>query len=68
VNLGVGGALDLPVVLDFVDSGHDLILAVDTSTSDLIRDIAVECRVDFDEVRKIWNFFLALNRIYKIHS
>uniref|UniRef100_A0A0C9RWI6 Dolichyl-diphosphooligosaccharide--protein glycosyltransferase 48 kDa subunit n=1 Tax=Wollemia nobilis TaxID=56998 RepID=A0A0C9RWI6_9CONI len=45
----LGGALDLPAVLDFVDSGHDLILAADTTTSDLIRDIAAECGVDFDE-------------------
>ncbi|XP_057814963.2 dolichyl-diphosphooligosaccharide--protein glycosyltransferase 48 kDa subunit [Cryptomeria japonica] len=45
----LGGALDLPAVLDFVDSGHDLILAADTTASDLIRDIAAECGVDFDE-------------------
>ncbi|CAA6659732.1 unnamed protein product [Spirodela intermedia] len=29
--------------------GHDLILAADPSASDLIRDIATECGVDFDE-------------------
>lgn len=37
-------------VLDFVDSGHDLIVAADVSTSDLIRNIATELGVDFDEV------------------
>ncbi|KAL8549752.1 hypothetical protein ACS0TY_008550 [Phlomoides rotata] len=44
-----GGSLDLEGVLDFVDSGHDLILAADSSASDLIRSIAAECGVDFDE-------------------
>lgn len=44
-----GGSVDLAAVLDFVDSGHDLILAADPSASDLIRDIATECGVDFDE-------------------
>ncbi|KAF8406391.1 hypothetical protein HHK36_008478 [Tetracentron sinense] len=44
-----GGSLDLAAVLEFVDSGHDLIVAADASASDLIRDIATECGVDFDE-------------------
>ncbi|KAK4477705.1 hypothetical protein RD792_016956 [Penstemon davidsonii] len=44
-----GGSLDLEGVLDFVDSGHDLILAADSNASDLIRNIAAECGVDFDE-------------------
>ncbi|CAA2975504.1 dolichyl-diphosphooligosaccharide--glycosyltransferase 48 kDa subunit-like [Olea europaea subsp. europaea] len=44
-----GGSLDLEGVLDFVDSGHDLILAADVSASDLIRSVAAECGVDFDE-------------------
>ncbi|GAV76767.1 DDOST_48kD domain-containing protein [Cephalotus follicularis] len=44
-----GGSLDLAAVLDFVDSGHDLIIAVDASASDLIKNIATECGVDFDE-------------------
>ncbi|XP_068660321.1 dolichyl-diphosphooligosaccharide--protein glycosyltransferase 48 kDa subunit-like isoform X2 [Aristolochia californica] len=44
-----GGSLDLTAVLDFVDSGHDLIITADTSASELIRDIATECGVDFDE-------------------
>lgn len=35
--------------MDFVDAGHDLILAADSSASDLIRGIASECGVDFDE-------------------
>ncbi|KAJ6420016.1 hypothetical protein OIU84_030023 [Salix udensis] len=44
-----GGALDLAAVLDFVDSGHDLFIAADSSASDLIKSVATECGVDFDE-------------------
>ncbi|MCL7028639.1 hypothetical protein MKW94_023044 [Papaver nudicaule] len=44
-----GGSLDSAAVLEFVDAGHDLILTADSSASDLIRDIATECGVDFDE-------------------
>ncbi|KAJ4963775.1 hypothetical protein NE237_023714 [Protea cynaroides] len=44
-----GGVLDLAAILDFVDSGHDLIVSADASASDLIRDIATECGVEFDE-------------------
>lgn len=36
--------------MDFVDSGHDLIVAADSNASDLIREVATECGVDFDEV------------------
>lgn len=48
--VGFGGSLDVAGVLDFVDSGKDLILAADSTASDLIRNIAAECGVDFDEV------------------
>jgi len=48
--LGFGGSVDAASILDFVDSGHDLILAADASASDLIREIVTECGVDFDEV------------------
>ncbi|CAK9150720.1 unnamed protein product [Ilex paraguariensis] len=44
-----GGSLDLAGVLEFVDSGHDLIVAADATASDLIRNTAAECGVDFDE-------------------
>lgn len=47
--VGFGGSLDLAGILDFVDAGHDLILAADSSASDLIREIATECGLDFDE-------------------
>jgi hypothetical protein len=48
--IGFGGSVDLAAILDFVDSGHDLIIVADTNASDLIREIATECGVDFDEV------------------
>lgn len=39
----------MAAILDFVDSGRDLIIASDVNASDLIREIAIECGVDFDE-------------------
>lgn len=39
----------MAAILDFVDSGHDLIIAADSNASDLIREIATESGVDFDE-------------------
>ena len=50
VRAGFGGSIDAAAILDFVDSGHDLIVAADNNASDLIREIATECGVDFDEV------------------
>lgn len=47
-----GGSIDVTAILDFVDSGHDLILAADTGASESIRDIALECGVDLDEDSK----------------
>ena len=49
-SVGFGGSIDLAAILDFVDSGHDLIIAADSNASDLIREIATESGVDFDEV------------------
>ncbi|XP_074313307.1 dolichyl-diphosphooligosaccharide--protein glycosyltransferase 48 kDa subunit-like [Silene latifolia] len=44
-----GGSINQAAVLDFVDSGRDLIVALDVNSSDFIREIATECGVDFDE-------------------
>lgn len=44
-----GGSIDVASIVDFVDSGHDLIVAADSNASDLIREVATECGVDFDE-------------------
>jgi oligosaccharyltransferase complex subunit beta len=49
-SVGFGGSIDLAAILDFVDSGHDLIVAADSNASDLIREIATESGIDFDEV------------------
>ncbi|XP_044509829.1 dolichyl-diphosphooligosaccharide--protein glycosyltransferase 48 kDa subunit-like isoform X1 [Mangifera indica] len=44
-----GGSINVASIMEFVDSGHDLIIAADNNASDLIREIATECGVDFDE-------------------
>lgn len=44
-----GGSVDAAGILDFVDSGRDLIIAADFGMSDTVRDIANECGVEFDE-------------------
>ncbi|ONM20681.1 Dolichyl-diphosphooligosaccharide--protein glycosyltransferase 48 kDa subunit [Zea mays] len=48
---GFGGSVDQNAVLEFIDAGLDMILAADSSASDLIRGIATECGVDFDEAK-----------------
>ncbi|KAI7988784.1 Dolichyl-diphosphooligosaccharide--protein glycosyltransferase 48 kDa subunit [Camellia lanceoleosa] len=44
-----GGSIDLAAIMDFVNAGHDLIMGADSSVSNLIQEIATECRIDFDE-------------------
>ena len=43
-----GGALDGEAILDFIDSGRDVILAVDSRASDEIRNLASDVGVDFE--------------------
>lgn len=43
------GDLDVPAILDFIDSGHDMILATDSRIGEPLKEIATECGVDFDE-------------------
>lgn len=43
------GSLKLKDVLDFVDSGHDLIVAANANASDFVRNVASECGVDFED-------------------
>ncbi|KAJ8431585.1 hypothetical protein Cgig2_025627 [Carnegiea gigantea] len=43
------GSLKLKDVLDFVDSGHDLIVAANANASYFIRNVASECGVDFED-------------------
>lgn len=49
---GFGGSIELASILEFVDAGHDLIVAGAPGASDIIRDLALECGVDMDEVRR----------------
>ncbi|KAH7833993.1 hypothetical protein Vadar_011725 [Vaccinium darrowii] len=44
-----GGNIDSAAIVDFIDVGHDLIIAADNSASERIREIATECGVDFDD-------------------
>jgi len=44
-----GGLVDVPSILDFIDEGHNVLLAADSSVSDPAREIATECGVEFDE-------------------
>jgi len=44
-----GGLVDVPSILDFIDEGHNVLLAADSTVSDPVREIAMECGVDFDE-------------------
>lgn len=46
----LGGSLDVAAILEFIDSGHDVVLAAEGGASDVVRDIATECGVDLDEV------------------
>lgn len=62
---GFGGSIDAAAILDFVDSGHDLIVAADSNASDLIREIATECGVDFDEVLTI--YLILLTELFFVH-
>jgi len=44
-----GGLVDVPSILDFIDEGHNVLLAADSTVSDPLREIATECGVEFDE-------------------
>ena len=59
---GFEWSLNLAAVLDFVDSGRDLILSADINSSDLIRNIAADCGVDFDEVNVDFIFITDFSR------
>lgn len=46
---GFGGDLTSKGILDFVDSGKHLILTGSSEASDMIRSLALECGVEFDD-------------------
>jgi len=43
-----GGLVDVTSILDFIDDGHNVILAASSSLSDPVREIASECGAEFD--------------------
>ncbi len=43
-----GGSVDATALLDFVDAGHDLLLAIDPDATDELRELAADLGVDFD--------------------
>jgi hypothetical protein len=43
-----GGSVDATGLLDFVDAGHDLFLAIDPDASDELRELAADLGVNFD--------------------
>ena len=43
-----GGTVDATALLEFVDDGHDLLLATDSDASDELRELAADLGVDFD--------------------
>lgn len=48
VRAELGGAADVAQVVEFVDEGHDLLLAVDSQVSEELRELAQELGVDID--------------------
>ncbi|EFJ53013.1 hypothetical protein VOLCADRAFT_72245 [Volvox carteri f. nagariensis] len=46
---GFGGSVDQQTILDFVDSGHNVLLAVNTDVSEALRNLAAEFGVDVDD-------------------
>jgi oligosaccharyltransferase complex subunit beta len=44
-----GGEVDVHSILDFIDSGHDVFLATDAGATDMLRELATEFGVEFDE-------------------
>lgn len=48
-----GGLMDISSIIDFIDSGHNILIAADEHVSDPIRELAAEVGVEFDEEGKI---------------
>lgn len=47
-NAGLGGAVDVAQLVEFVDSGRDLLLAAGSDVSEELRELAQELGVDLD--------------------
>jgi len=46
---GFGGAIDVATILEFIDSGRNVLLAASSEVSDTMRTLAAEVGVDLDE-------------------
>ncbi|PNW72980.1 hypothetical protein CHLRE_14g614100v5 [Chlamydomonas reinhardtii] len=46
---GFGGSIDQQTILDFVDSGHNVLLGVNSDVSETMRSLAAEFGVDLDD-------------------
>lgn len=46
---GFGGEVDVPGILEFIDSGRNVLLAASSEVSDTLRTIAAEVGVELDE-------------------
>ncbi|KAG2491121.1 hypothetical protein HYH03_010565 [Edaphochlamys debaryana] len=46
---GFGGSIDQQTILDFVDSGHNVLLGVNSDVSEAMRNLAAEFGVDLDD-------------------
>jgi oligosaccharyltransferase complex subunit beta len=44
-----GGKVEAQTILDFIDDGHNVIVAADPEVSELVRDVASGCGVDFSD-------------------
>ena len=48
LSAALGGAVDVDQLVEFVDAGHDLLLAVDSGVSEEMRALADQLGVDLD--------------------
>ncbi|KXZ51811.1 hypothetical protein GPECTOR_11g252 [Gonium pectorale] len=49
LHTGFGGSIDQQTILDFVDSGHNVLMGVSSEASEAIRNLAAEFGVDLDD-------------------
>ncbi|GFR51513.1 hypothetical protein Agub_g13928 [Astrephomene gubernaculifera] len=55
---GFGGGIDQQTILDFVDSGHNVLMAVSSDVSEAMRSLASEFGVDLDDKgTKVYDHF-----------
>ena len=53
------GNLEVADIVKFVDEGGNLVVATGSNPSDVVRDLAAECGVDFDNEGKFASWQLA---------